>query len=93
MIYPIVAIGDPVLKTKAKNIPADMPAAELQQLITDMYETMYSASEAVVSISAFSRCSARRKAVLRPMPGSRDSSPTAFSISFEGNSIYSVVSG
>ena len=44
MIYPIVAIGDPVLKTKAKNIPADMPAAELKQLIADMYETMYSAS-------------------------------------------------
>ncbi|GAB3657602.1 peptide deformylase [Hymenobacter agri] len=44
MIYPIVAIGDPVLKTKAKNIPADMPAAELQKLIADMFETMYSAS-------------------------------------------------
>ena len=43
MIYPIVAIGDPVLKTKAKNIAADMPATELKQLIADMYETMYSA--------------------------------------------------
>ncbi|MBF9141555.1 peptide deformylase [Hymenobacter properus] len=43
MIYPIVAIGDPVLKTKAKNLPADLPAAELKQLIADMYETMYSA--------------------------------------------------
>ena len=43
MIYPIVAIGDPVLKTKAKNIAAEMPAAELKQLIADMYETMYSA--------------------------------------------------
>jgi len=41
MIYSIVAIGDAVLKTKAKNIPADLPAAELQQLIADMYETMY----------------------------------------------------
>ena len=44
MIYSIVAIGDPVLKTKAKNIPADLPAADLQQLIADMYETMYYAS-------------------------------------------------
>ena len=44
MIYPIVAIGDPVLKTKARNIAADIPAAELKQLIADMYETMYSAS-------------------------------------------------
>ncbi|MDQ2770707.1 MAG: peptide deformylase [Bacteroidota bacterium] len=44
MIYPIVAIGDPVLKTKAKNIAADLAAAELQRLIADMFETMYSAS-------------------------------------------------
>lgn len=44
MIYSIVAIGDPVLKTKAKNIPADLPTAELKQLIADMYETMYSAN-------------------------------------------------
>ncbi|HEX8325897.1 MAG TPA: peptide deformylase [Hymenobacter sp.] len=41
MIYSIVAIGDPVLKTKAKNLPTDLPAAELQQLIADMFETMY----------------------------------------------------
>lgn len=41
MIYPIVAFGDPVLKTKAKLIPADFPAAELQQIIADMYDTMY----------------------------------------------------
>ena len=44
MIYPIVAIGDPVLKTKAKSIAADLPAAELSRLIADMFETMYSAS-------------------------------------------------
>ena len=43
MIYSIVAIGDPVLKTKAKNIATDLPAANLKQLIADMYETMYSA--------------------------------------------------
>ncbi|GAA3975503.1 peptide deformylase [Hymenobacter antarcticus] len=41
MIYSIVAIGDPVLKTKAKNLPADLPAADLQQLVADMFETMY----------------------------------------------------
>lgn len=41
MIYSIVAIGDPVLKTKAKNLPVDLPAAELQQLSADMFETMY----------------------------------------------------
>ncbi|MGI4870173.1 MAG: peptide deformylase [Janthinobacterium lividum] len=43
MILPIVAIGDPVLKARAKNLPADLPAEELQQLVQDMYETMYSA--------------------------------------------------
>ena len=41
MIYSIVAIGDPVLKTKAKNLATDLPAADLQQLVADMLETMY----------------------------------------------------
>ena len=41
MIYSIVAIGDSVLKTKAKALAADLPAADLAQLIADMYETMY----------------------------------------------------
>ena len=41
MIYSIVAIGDPILKTKAKNLVPDLPAADLQQLIADMFETMY----------------------------------------------------
>ena len=44
MIYPIVAFGDPVLKTPAKPLPADFSAAELQQIIADMYATMYHAS-------------------------------------------------
>ncbi|GAA4347986.1 peptide deformylase [Hymenobacter saemangeumensis] len=44
MIYPIVAVGDPVLKTRARNIAADLPAEELSKLIADMYETMYYAS-------------------------------------------------
>jgi peptide deformylase len=43
MILPIVAIGDPVLKTLAKELPADLPAADLTKLVQDMFETMYSA--------------------------------------------------
>lgn len=41
MILPIVAYGDPVLKTKAKPITKDYP--ELNELIKDMFETMYNA--------------------------------------------------
>lgn len=41
MIYPIVAYGDPVLKKRAKDIPEDYEG--LQQLIDDMFETMYNA--------------------------------------------------
>ena len=44
MIYPIVAFGDPVLKTPAKPLTADFSATELQQIIADMYATMYHAS-------------------------------------------------
>lgn len=44
MILPIVAIGDPVLKARAKDLPADLPTDELKQLVQDMYETMYSAN-------------------------------------------------
>ena len=43
MIYPIVAFGDPVLKARAKDIPQDLPADELKQIVQDMYETMYHA--------------------------------------------------
>jgi peptide deformylase len=42
MIYPIVAYGDPVLRKEAEDIPADY--TDLQQLIADMFETMYNAS-------------------------------------------------
>ena len=41
MIYSIVAIGDPILKTKAKNLASNLAATEMQQLIADMFETMY----------------------------------------------------
>ena len=41
MIYPIVAYGAPVLKTRAR--PIEKGSVDLDQLITDMYETMYHA--------------------------------------------------
>ncbi len=41
MILPIIAYGDPVLRTVAKDIPQDFP--ELDKLISDMFETMYRA--------------------------------------------------
>jgi peptide deformylase len=42
MILPIVAYGDPVLKKEAEEIDQDYP--NLDQLIEDMFETMYEAS-------------------------------------------------
>ncbi len=42
MIIPIVAYGTKVLKQKAEDISNDYP--ELEQLIEDMFETMYEAS-------------------------------------------------
>ncbi|GGI57134.1 peptide deformylase [Winogradskyella haliclonae] len=41
MILPIVAYGDPVLKKKAVEIDKDYP--KLEELIANMYETMYGA--------------------------------------------------
>ena len=41
MILPIVAYGDPILKKKAKDIPEDYP--KLEELIGNMWETMYNA--------------------------------------------------
>lgn len=41
MIIPIVAYGDPVLKTMATPITKDYP--NLDRLISDMFETMYNA--------------------------------------------------
>lgn|SRR5690606_17516191 len=41
MKLPIVAYGDPVLKRKAEEIDEDYP--ELDQLIENMFETMYAA--------------------------------------------------
>lgn len=42
MIFPIVAFGTPVLKQKAVTISHDYPG--LEQLIDDMFETMYQAN-------------------------------------------------
>ena len=42
MILPIVAYGDPVLKKAAEEIDQDYP--ELEQLVANMFETMYEAS-------------------------------------------------
>ena len=42
MILPIVAYGDPVLQKAAEEIDKDYP--ELEQLIANMFETMYEAS-------------------------------------------------
>ncbi len=41
MILPIVAYGDPILKTKAKDIEQSYP--DLTTLIENMWETMYNA--------------------------------------------------
>lgn len=42
MIYPIVIIGDPILREETKEINKDYP--NLPKLIDDMFETMYEAS-------------------------------------------------
>ena len=42
MIYPIVALGNPVLKQRAEEIKPG--SLDLKTLVADMYETMYNAS-------------------------------------------------
>ena len=42
MILPIVAYGDPVLRKKCADIDADFP--NLEELISNMWETMYNAN-------------------------------------------------
>lgn len=41
MIYPIVMYGDPVLRSRAKDIE---PGTDLKQLVADMMDTMHAAS-------------------------------------------------
>jgi peptide deformylase len=42
MIYPIVKLGDPVLEKRAETV-TEFDTPELQQLIEDMFESMYAA--------------------------------------------------
>jgi peptide deformylase len=42
MILPIIAYGDAVLRKRAEDVPKDYP--KLQELIDNMFETMYNAS-------------------------------------------------
>jgi peptide deformylase len=42
MIYPIVKLGDPVLEQKTESV-REFDTPELQQLIEDMFESMYAA--------------------------------------------------
>ena len=42
MVLPIIAYGDPVLRKKAKDISKEYP--NLDQLLENMWETMYNAS-------------------------------------------------
>jgi peptide deformylase len=42
MILPVILYGDPVLKKRAEEIPADYPG--LQETIKNMWQTMYGAS-------------------------------------------------
>lgn len=42
MILPIVAYGDTVLRKKAEDVKSDYP--RIQEIIADMFETMYNAS-------------------------------------------------
>ena len=44
MIKPILLHGDPLLKEKSGKIPKDIPIAELNALIEDMYQTMKAAN-------------------------------------------------
>ena len=41
MLYPIIGYGHPTLRKKAQPIDKDYPG--LEQLVADMYETMYNA--------------------------------------------------
>ncbi|WP_220463960.1 peptide deformylase [Adhaeribacter radiodurans] len=41
MIYPITAYGDPILRSKTKELTDNYP--DLKKLVTDMYDTMYHA--------------------------------------------------
>jgi peptide deformylase len=60
MIHPIVKYGDPVLETPAKRVEAF--DAEFQQLVADMFESMYAANG--VGLAAPQIGTSRRVAVI-----------------------------
>lgn len=68
MILPIVAYGDPVLKKVAEDIPEDFE--NLQDLIDNMFETMYNASG--VGIAAPQIGKSIRLFVIDPSPFAED---------------------
>lgn len=68
MILPIVAYGDPILKKKGKDISEDHP--NLQELINNMWETMYGAYG--VGLAAPQIGSSIRLFVVDPSPFSED---------------------
>lgn len=68
MILPIVAYGDPILKKRGKDIPEDYP--ELQELIANMWETMYHAYG--VGIAAPQIGKSLRMFVVDPSPFAED---------------------
>lgn len=41
MVFPVYLYGQPILRKKAEEVPADYP--DLKQLVSNMYETMYNA--------------------------------------------------
>lgn len=68
MILPIVAYGDPVLKKKAQDITKDYDG--LQELIANMFETMYNASGVGIAAPQIGR--SIRIFVVDPSPFAED---------------------
>jgi peptide deformylase len=74
MIYPILAYGHPILRTRAQEITADYPG--LAEVIANMYETMYNAKG--VGLAAPQIGKAIRIFVVdgSPMEGTLEDDPT-----------------
>lgn len=81
MILPIVAYGDPVLRKPGDAIEKDTP--ELQQLIDNMFETMYAASG--VGLAAPQVGQSLRLFIVDASPFSDDEEETEAEREFLGN--------
>lgn len=68
MVLPIVAYGEAVLKKKAENIPEDFE--QLDELISNMWETMYNASGVGIAAPQVGR--SLRLFVVDPSPFAED---------------------